>query len=100
MIERIKRIQTAACEFYGVPLSMVLGPGKSMTVVKARHVAMFLSRNVPGSTFERLAAAFERRDHATILYACRSIRDQVSYDRQLAQEVEAVRLNAGETIPA
>jgi chromosomal replication initiator protein len=59
--------------------------------VIARHVAMYLAREITDESSTQIARAFRKRDHTTILYGTRRISDRIAIEPRFAQEVELLR---------
>lgn len=85
LVERIKR-RTA--DVYGVTYSNLAGRGRSVTVVKARQVAMYLARALTQLSYTEIGKAFER-DHATVIWACRVVLN----DPEMAAKAKALTLD-------
>ena len=56
-----------------------------------RQIAMYLARQLTGSSLSHIGEAFGGRDHGTVLHACRLVKDRMEVDssvRQLVQHLE------------
>lgn len=83
----VKRVAAA----FGVSEAALLGPSRLRGVLRSRQVAMYLARELTGLSLPRLGAAFDGRDHTTVLHACRKIEDEIATDTELATRVREVR---------
>ena len=58
-----------------------------MELVNARHVAMFLCRELTSSSLISIGKYFGGRDHSTVIHACKTIEDRLqqegSFEKQL-----------------
>lgn len=52
------------------------GPTRKQQVVRARSLAMFLSRQLTDHSLQKIGDFFGGRDHTTVLHACRKIESQ------------------------
>ncbi len=59
--------------------------------VTARHVAMYLARDITDESSTQIARAFRKRDHTTILYGTRRVTDRIAIEPRFAQEVDLLR---------
>lgn len=84
----VRTIQRLTAEHHGLTRAQLLGPRKHQSVVKARHLAMWLARNLTGASYPELAKAFER-DHATVIYGCRRVESRME-DESLRRSAEAI----------
>jgi chromosomal replication initiator protein len=52
---------------------------------------MYAARDLTGESWARIAQAFGRNDHTTILHAYQQISRRLSHDPQLRARIEAIR---------
>lgn len=95
--EAVMAIMRLVATDYGVPLVLLRSRARHEPVATARLVAMALSREVTGATFELIGNLFER-DRATAIYATDSINDRCTTDRALAARVGGLRIAAGAAV--
>lgn len=69
----IREILARSAVRYGVSVDDIVGRCRLGNYVKARHVAMFLMREMTGLSLPRIAKKIGGRDHTTILAACRRV---------------------------
>ena len=55
-----------------------------------RQVAIYLCRELAESTLKNIGKAFNR-DHTTVMHSCDLITGQLQEDRNLREELEAIR---------
>jgi chromosomal replication initiation ATPase DnaA len=63
-----RRIIEAAAAHFNVTVADVLGPSRLRRLVEARHVAMWLLREMRGFSLPRIAKYLHRGDHTTALH--------------------------------
>jgi hypothetical protein len=67
-------IYVVSREFSNVTPQDILAAPRSSNVIYARHLAMYLARELLAKrSFPELAFQFQKRDHTTILSACKKI---------------------------
>ncbi len=76
----------------------MLSPNRTAPVARARQIAIYLSRRLTDMSTPAIAAAFDRRDHTTVLYAVRRIEQRRTQDPHLNRALE--QLTATLTAPA
>ena len=59
-------------------------------VVAARHVAMFLCRELTQNSLMHIGAHFGKRDHATVIHACRAVEARVAQDAHLTKLIDTI----------
>ena len=80
----MEEVVEAVAEQFVTTAAAILGPGRNKDIVTARHVAMYICREmIPEMNTMVMGAAFGGRDHATIVYACQRIRNLLQADPEL-----------------
>jgi chromosomal replication initiator protein len=68
----IPAIQEAVCSVHRISRDDLLSTSRSPRITRARHLAMYLARELSGLSLAQIARAF-RRDHSTVLHAVRRV---------------------------
>jgi len=84
-------IISAAAEHFGFSAHEIVSHRRQIEVIRARHVAMYLAREMTPMSLPDIGRRFGGRDHTTILHAVIKIGREASSDPAVASEVEAVR---------
>ena len=85
-------IAKAVAKFYGVPISQLRSTARLKRSVVARQMAMLLSRELSGKSSAAIAHFFGRKNHTTVVHACRRTRELVAADPTLAHDLAQLRL--------
>lgn len=91
----VPRIVRTAARCHGLPASALMGSGRSRSVVQARNLAMYLARQLTGSSFGTIGASFGHRDHTTVMRGVRAIESRLAEDAAFAADVERLLASAG-----
>ena len=83
-------ILTAVAAHYGLGVDEIIGPRRARPLVTARHVAMYLTRNLTDYSYPMIGKVFGGRDHSTCISAVEKIEDQMKLRRQLYEQVTAL----------
>ncbi len=86
-----ERVQAAVSAEYGFDRDALVGAGRSASIAQARHVAVYLTRELSDLSLPEIGRSFGGRDHSTILNSIRRIEGLVERDPVLAGRVEALR---------
>ena len=86
----IEMVQGAIEDFYGVAHKDLVGKKKERRIVHPRQVAIYLCRELSETTLKNIGNAFNR-DHTTVMHSCDLITNQLQEDRNLREELEAIR---------
>ena len=68
----IRSIQDAICAEFGITRDEMVSASRLPKFVRPRHIAMAKARET-GASFPKIAKAFARKDHTTIIHACRKV---------------------------
>ena len=69
----------AVAEYYGLGAPLLRGNSRKKEIAQARHVAVYLTREMTGMSLPRIGDAFGR-DHSTIINSCDKITSLLSSD--------------------
>ncbi len=76
----VSQIQQKVCDFYGLNPEALQSKTRKREIVQARQVAMFFSKNLTNSSLSSIGAVIGRRDHATVLHACKAVKNMQETD--------------------
>ena len=75
----------------GIPTTELKDRSRRRQIVFGRHVAMYFAKQFSGKPLTSIGRFFGGRDHSTVLHAISSIEQQIEYDREVRQTVDAIR---------
>jgi chromosomal replication initiator protein len=90
----IRAIQDAVCAVLDVSREDLLSARRTARLVRARQLAMYLSRELTQLSLAEIAREFGR-DHTTILHAVRTVAGRLEPDSDTAKLVHRVELTLG-----
>jgi chromosomal replication initiator protein len=68
--------------FYGMTVDDLCGQTRKSAVAKARQIAMYICREQTDLSLPKIGELFGGRDHTTVLYAYRKVRDDLNRKRE------------------
>ena len=83
----IDAIQKKVAEHFAIGLDDLRSRSRPEKVSFPRQVAMFISRKLTATSLTTIGQTFGGRDHATVLRACRSVKDRMEVDPRVRQVV-------------
>lgn len=83
----IEQIQKEVARYYKLSEADLRSPRRQKQFVRARQVAMFLSRTLTNASFPEIGEKFHR-DHSTVMSSCEKVEADVESDLQLKKEVD------------
>ena len=81
---------------YSIPEKAIVAQNRSREISQARHIAIYLSKQLTNSSLSEIGFKMGRRTHATVLHSLQLIKDQMEYDpvlRQHLHQLEATLLH-------
>lgn len=86
----IDLIQQTVCTFYELDPKLLQSKTRKREIALARQIAMFLSKKYTDLSFSRIGDCIGKRDHATVLHACKTIGDQYEMDKALHANIDEI----------
>ena len=86
----IEKVARTVGEYYGVSLSDFLSSARNQRVSSARHIAVYMARELTQKSFESIAEFFKKK-HTTMLYSYEKIRDDLKTNKDLDQDIAVIR---------
>jgi chromosomal replication initiator protein len=83
-VPTVASIAKAVARRLGIKLSELRGATRQSKVVRARALAILLSRRMTALSLQHIGAYFGGRDHSTVLHSCRKIDKLLESDSELA----------------
>ncbi|MBM93910.1 MAG: chromosomal replication initiator protein DnaA [Legionellales bacterium] len=87
---QIENIQKVVAQFYGLQVSDFAAKRRTRSVAWPRQMAMYLAREFSSKSLPEIGAAFGGRDHTTVLYACRKVKEKLDVCINSKEEYEAL----------
>ena len=79
-----------AAEYYNVTLQDFKSSSRNQKVSSARHVAVYLAREITGKSFESIAEYFNKK-HTTMLYSYEKIKQDLKINKELDRAVSEIK---------
>ena len=73
----------------------LISRGRTMEVAQARQIAMYLCRELVGTSLGDIGLHFGGRDHSTVIHACRNIEKKMAIDSTFNIKVQSVKSTIG-----
>ncbi len=78
------------CKHFGLEINAIHTKSRKREVVQARQVAMYLAKHHTDFSTSKIGTLIGNRDHATVLHACKAIKEQREVDRAFRSEIEEI----------
>jgi len=87
------QIVQAVAERFQVPKEEILGPSRRAPIVHARHVAIYVAREITNASWKHLGTLFGNRDHTSMIHGCTKIGEMMVRDSELDATVRSLIRN-------
>lgn|SRR5574344_587996 len=86
----IEDIISKVCAHYDIVESAIHTKTRKREIVQVRQVAMYLAKKHTESSSSKIGQLIGNKDHATVLHACKIVKDQVDVDKSFKSEIEEI----------
>ncbi|HKO38313.1 MAG TPA: chromosomal replication initiator protein DnaA [Solirubrobacterales bacterium] len=87
----VEEIQQRVAERYGISRAELVGSSRAATPLRARQVAIFLTRDLTDLSLPQIGRLYGGRDHTTVLNSLRRVEAGLDDDPELAEKVQELR---------
>lgn len=87
----VEYIQEVVCQHFNMSPEMLQEKTRKREVVQARQLAMYFSKNYTNASLTYIGKQIGRKDHTTVLYACKAVADMMETDRAFRAQVEELQ---------
>ena len=87
----VEEIQEQVASSFGISRAELVGPTRAATPLRARQLAIFLTRELTDLSLPQIGRLFGGRDHSTVLNALRRVEAGLAVDPALVDRVEELR---------
>jgi chromosomal replication initiator protein len=87
----VEEIQQHVATAFGISRAELIGSSRAAVPLRARQVAILLTRESTGLSLPQIGRLYGGRDHSTVLNSLRRIEVGMDEDRELAERVDRLR---------
>ena len=84
----IDYIQKVVSDYFQMDVSTLQSKTRKRHIVQARQLAMFFAKKFTKASLASIGSQIGKRDHATVLHACKTVNNLSSTDKQFRKYVE------------
>ncbi|NDW11730.1 chromosomal replication initiator protein DnaA [Bacteroides sp. 214] len=86
----IDQIITAVCNHYMMEPTAIHTKSRKREIVQVRQVAMYLAKKHTDSSSSKIGQQIGGKDHATVLHACKIVKDQCEVDKAFRADIGSI----------
>lgn len=90
-IINVRTIQKEAASFFHLKVSDLKSKKRNKNIVLARHLAMFLCRELTDISLPEIGKNFGGKDHTSVIHACKKINSQLKTDPNISHIVKQLK---------
>jgi chromosomal replication initiator protein len=87
----IDQIQKVVSDYFQMDVETLQSKTRKRHIVQARQLAMYFSKKMTKASLASIGSKIGKRDHATVLHACKTVDNLASTDKQFHKYVEDLR---------
>lgn len=96
----IDTIKELVCQRFNITIEQMESPSRKKQIAIARQVAMYLARKVGNYSFPKIAAAFNRNDHTTVMHAVSKVEELKKEKEEFNQILSELESTLNSIIPS
>jgi chromosomal replication initiator protein len=85
-----EQILTAVARTTRIEKEEIRGVSRKAPIAHARHMAVYVTREITGDSWKHIGALFGNRDHTSMMHGYKKIRDMMNRDKELSASVKAL----------
>ncbi len=86
----IEEIIAKVCEHYKMDESVLHTKSRKREIVQVRQIAMYLAKKHTDISTSKIGHLIGNRDHATVLHACKIVKDLAGVDKVVKSDIEEI----------
>jgi chromosomal replication initiator protein len=83
----VELIEDEVCKYFDLEKSLIHSKSKKQEISQARQIAMYLSRKYTDKSYSNIGEMIGKRDHATVLHACKTVGNWIETDKKFKNYV-------------
>jgi chromosomal replication initiator protein len=88
----VNEVQKTVSKYYGITVSDLVSNSRKQHLVKARQMAIFLCHEMTSLSLAKIGQNFGNRDHSTVLYSCEKLKNLISTNEEIKNDIENIKI--------
>ena len=86
----LEKIQKAVASHYEINLASLNANTRAIKIARPRQIAMYLAKQLTNASLPQIGREFGNKNHATVIYAIKSVQKNIDSDPSFAREIKAI----------
>ena len=78
--------------YFNLDQAVIQTRSRKREIVQARQITMYLAKKYTDCSFSHIGKIVGKKDHATVLHACKTIKDQMETSKSFRSSVEEIEV--------
>jgi len=87
------QILDSVSKHFKIPVDEIRGYSRKAPIVHARHIAVYITREITGDSWKHIGSLFGDRDHTSMMHGYQKISEMMVRDRELRSSVKMLIRN-------
>ncbi|MEZ0324673.1 MAG: chromosomal replication initiator protein DnaA [Fimbriimonas sp.] len=87
------QIVETVSKHYKIPSDDIKGTSRKAPIVHARHIAVYVTREITGDSWKHIGGLFGDRDHTSMMHGYQKIHEMMHHDKDLRATVKMLMRN-------
>lgn len=84
------QILEAVSKQFQIPIDEIKGIRRNAPIVQARHVAVYITREITGDSWKHIGSLFGDRDHTSMMHGYQKVNELMHHDKELRSTVRSL----------
>ncbi len=87
----VETIKNVVAEYFNIDVVAMQAKSRKRNIVNARQIAMYFCKELTNLSYSAIGAAIGRKDHATVVHACRTVANMIDTDAKFKNDLTNIR---------
>ncbi len=87
------QIVDTVSKHYKIPSDDITGTSRKAPIVHARHIAVYVTREITGDSWKHIGGLFGDRDHTSMMHGYQKIHEMMHHDKDLRATIKMLMRN-------
>ena len=84
-------IEQNVADYYNIETEAIQSKSRKREIVQARQITMYFAKQLTKNSLSSIGAQIGGKDHATVLHACKTVKNLIETDKKFNKQVEEIR---------
>ena len=86
----VEKILETVCKYFNLDKALIQTTSRKREIVQTRQITMYLAKKHTEFSLAYIGKIVGGKDHATVLYACQAVKDQIEINKTFRSTIETI----------